>query len=717
MSTWTINGSSPESLGLTVTRGQFASGSASQVELAAVRNFDASEIFAHNATVTINRDGSAFFKGKVRSIPKSGSADSESQDYVVEDAWADLERLTYQEPWLIKQSDYAGVIWSPKVILGMNSSGVRINVGEQIAEVLTFAIARGVVLQVGTMPTGMDLWPSEATGMNCAQIIRDCLRFYPDWLPWIDSSTTPPTFNVTPRASATAISVSVGECSTLDVTQTQDRVPTGVRIVYESVNQVDGEVYRTVAIDQAPRPGGLTDEAWKTICIAPAGLGMLVTPVELAGMQVQIQKQQVTVRELPTDAADAKTYLKEKFPIIKDLADSKFTVTEWVKALVPAPGDPAPEIDTKLERLYGTGLTGANGLTNELIDGSLPEWIGRRVGKVLVKFTVEKASGVTLTEEEEKALAQLPPWFHVVGTNAVTKIYKGISSYEPAEAVPVGIAAAFYATMISGCNYAGSITTEGEELPSDLGHGRVLNLTGSAVSAWATMKAPIHTVSWDLVTGSVTRQFGPNPDLSVEDFIEFLKLLNKRPYSSFTTDERTGDTLGNEGGVSARGDSVGPTWTPETVTGGGSGGGTEFSHPFKITTSTVEGVAKYKVAKGSIQDGTNGTAISLAGITETETTATAGYVVIEADVDADLVITGWALAIKSGATDAQEVGMTTTGDIRQNKIRLLIGKLTLDGAVATAWQAQFSSVRINVGLVNGVAGKVFEDAPTYPTSI
>lgn len=108
------------------------------------------------------------------------------------------------------------------------------------------------------------------------------------------------------------------------------------------------------------------------------------------------------------------------------------------------------------------------------------------------------------------------------------------------------------------------------------------------MSAWSTMQAPIHTVTWDLASCKVTRSFGPNPDLSVEDFIEFLKLLNKRPYSTYTLDERTSDKLGNGSGVSARGDTVGPTWTPETITGGGSGGGVG-SEPFQLVASGTGG--------------------------------------------------------------------------------------------------------------------------------
>jgi hypothetical protein len=204
--------------------------------------------------------------------------------------------------------------------------------------------------------------------------------------------------------------------------------------------------------------------------------------------------------------------------------------------------------------------------------------------------------------------------------------------------------------------------------------------------------------------------------LSVEDFIEFLKLLNKRPYSSYTTGERAADVVGNEEGVSAAGDTVGPSWGPETVTGGGTGGET-FSHPFKLTTSVVSGTPKYKVAKGAITDGTNGAAIDLSSILEVDNTATAGYVVLEATVDASMVITGWALAIKTSVDDTEEVKMTTSEPIRQEGVRLLIGKLTLAESVATPWQAQFTSVVISTRLLNGVEVKTFDAAPTIASGI
>jgi hypothetical protein len=705
MSTWLINDQSPEYYGLRVVGGTFRSGRASSVQLSRAVAFEASESFAHGASVVIKRDGSPFFRGKVRAIDKGGSATDEGQDYLVEDVWAELELLTYQEPWLIRQSDYTGIAYSPTVILGMNSAGTRINVGQQISEVLTFAIARGLSLTAGTMPTGMMLWPSEVNGMSCAEVIRDCLRYYPDWVPWIDHSTSPPTFNVTPRATATTHSLAVTQCTNFRCTKTQDRIPAGVRIVYLTASKIDDEVYRSMSIDQYPTVSGAE-------LVAAAGPGILVTTVELAGMTMQIQKQQVQTRTLPTSSAGAKDYLRLKFPAIKDLADTDFNITEWTTAVIPEDDDEVDPIDVKLERIPGSDRSD---LPRELVKGAIAEWMQKKVGRVLIEFKVE-ATG-TATEEETAKLAKLPPSLTVTATNAVSKIYKGISSYTAGEDAPSGVAQAFYTTLVNGCYFEGSATLRDVEIATDNYHGGVLNLTGG-VSEWSTMKAPIHAVSWDLSTCETVLDFGPNPEFSFQDFMEFLKLLNKRPNNEYTVNERAGEFLGDDAGISARGDSVGAYDVPETiVSGGGTGGGETFSHPFKITTSTVDDVAKYTVAKGAITDGTNGTAISLTGIIETTTTATAGYVVLEADVDELLVITGWALAIKSTAAEANEVGMTTTGEIRQNKIRLLIGKLTLDGAVATAWQAQFASVRIGRGILNGVEVKVFEHAPTHATKI
>ncbi len=146
------------------------------------------------------------------------------------------------------------------------------------------------------------------------------------------------------------------------------------------------------------------------------------------------------------------------------------------------------------------------------------------------------------------------------------------------------------------------------------------------------------------------------------------------------------------------------------------------AHPFKITTSIVDGELKYQLAKGSIQDGTNGTAIDLTGIIEANIdVTTAGYVVIEATVAADLTLSDWATLIIEDVTDTDEVKMTTADPLRQEKLRLLIGKITLavveEIEIPTIWQAWFTSARVSHGFLNGSIVRVFESAPTEASKI
>lgn len=308
MATWLINGASPASLNLRIVGGVFSSGAPSHVELESIRACDASEIFAYNQTVTITRDGSTFFKGKVRQIPKycpAGSAESHS--YRIEDGFADLETTTYQEPWSI----HGASVYLPLVILGVNAAGTRINLGQQVSEVLTYAASVGVSLTVGSCPTGMLLWPSEVTGQSCAQIIRDALRYHPDWIPWINHSTSTPTFSVTPRSSATARTVSIVGNAGFEIMEESATLPDCVRIVYLTTSTTGEDVFREVSIDKYPTGG------------ADGGPGVLTTPIELAGANQQIQKQQVVTRTIPAidDTTVAKAYLKKKYPALGAVDD------------------------------------------------------------------------------------------------------------------------------------------------------------------------------------------------------------------------------------------------------------------------------------------------------------------------------------------------------------------------------------------------------------
>lgn len=715
MATWLINGVSPASLNLRIVGGVFATGGPSHVELDAVRPCDATETFAYGTAVTITRDGSPFFKGKVRRIPKACPAGSaESQSYLIEDGFADLETTTYQEAWNI----HGTAVYLPMVVLGVSSAGARLNMGQQIGEAVGYAAGVGVSLAMGSSPTGMLLWPAEVTGQSCAQVIRDALRYHPDWVPWVDHTTTPPTFNVTARSAATARTVSIIGNAGFDITEDSSTLPDCVRLVYLTTSTTGEDVFREVAIDKWPTGG------------AEGGPGVLTTVVELAGANQQIQKQQVKTRTIPAadELTDAKAYLKKKYPALGAVDDGSWDVTEWSKAFAEETDDTddePPPINPAAVRIKGTT---AASLPRELIDGNIAEWMRCKVGWIhcSMELSTDGAS-----EEETKILAAVPRQFTVRATNATSKTYKGLSAFTPADQAPGyvpgsgfvnSVAKAYYDTIRGGCRYSGSVTLVESDVGATRYHGCKLHLSGGD-SAWSTMGAPIHSVSWDLQSRKTTLSFGPNPNYAVQDFLEYLKLLNQRPVTWMSSDERTSNDVGHGGGPSARKDIVGPRDGPETITGGGSGGGT-FLHPFKITVGTGESGPTYKVSKGSIILGTNGAAYPFpsSGFFDTPQAASANHLVLQATVGDDLELptssNPWAFALVSEA-DSKEVVMTTTAPIKQTKLRLLLGKITVDSGtgVATAWQAQFSSVRVVHGIFNGVEVLVLENAPTHPSAI
>lgn len=139
--------------------------------------------------------------------------------------------------------------------------------------------------------------------------------------------------------------------------------------------------------------------------------------------------------------------------------------------------------------------------------------------------------------------------------------------------------------------------------------------------------------------------------------------------------------------------------------------------PFALTTSEL--TWSVSSALSSITDGTNGDAIDLSvlGIFDVPNNiAATKYIVLEADVDEDLVCTGWAF---SAVNAADTVGVKTNGgapDI-QDKVRLLIGKVTVADGAASATQAVFTSQRLTHGFLNGIMVRVFASAPTHPDSL
>ena len=83
-----------------------------------------------------------------------------------------------------------------------------------------------------------------------------CLELHPDWVPYIDHTTTPnSTFNIVAAGSAGVTTLSVagsGGVELLDITERLDLMPAAVRIYYETSSEIAGEIARLIYLDVWP---------------------------------------------------------------------------------------------------------------------------------------------------------------------------------------------------------------------------------------------------------------------------------------------------------------------------------------------------------------------------------------------------------------------------------------------------------------------------------
>lgn len=569
---WTINGSTPAALGLELVGGSFRTGAPGEVTFRRVAAFDAAPLYSYGDTVSIVRDGTQFFSGKVASRPVYGRAASEGQVVRIVDAWQDLEDTIYQEPWAVG----VGSVDFPIAILGIDDLGDAITTGDQVEAAINYAITAGVDLQLGTVPAGLPLWPAEVRNISVAEVLRISMRLHPDWVPWIDHATTPPTIHVTPRADMTEKTVSVagaGDVDSFEIERRDDLKPDAVIITYQTASIIDGVTYRSTIKDKWPAAG------------PDSGPRVMSALVELAGGQMQFQKSRIQTRTIPTADGDAaKNWIKLKYPHLKDVPNADIDIVSFSSTLL-ADAETLPDpINPRATRLVPSTV---GDLPRELVRGTIEDWMRVKVGRVRLDIVIQPDTGAA--GASVLAIGKGCPPLTIVATDAVTKIYKGVTHWVAPEAAPAGIAQAVYEALES-YQYQGSVTLVREDVTADVWHGRKLNILGG-LGEWITMDAAIHQSSFDIDSGTVTLTFGPAPYLAAEDFLELQRMLRGRQPTWMSQEERTSNELGATDDPGSKGDTVAGFDIPETIMDPGTTGGNLNLTIRKWTEATDTGVS------------------------------------------------------------------------------------------------------------------------------
>lgn len=470
---------------------------------------DDDRIFAHGQTITLKRNGVAFFVGRLVVPGDVASAGAEGQVYEAHGPWWYLDNLVMQQTWAVGDG-VGGTLLEDKSRLCLfgDDAGNLWGIQNQLQAALQYAITAGAPFAIGSLPTPDVLPPlDEGLDLTCSEVVRKCLRWAPDAVTWFDYTTSPPTLNISRYASLSAAALALGSTvHALDLRPRDDMKVPAVVLRYE---RTGADNLASVTTDKAP--GGATGLEF----------GGIVATIDLKGVSGQNLKQDVVVEEIDTASAD---WWKARVKwLAAGIAEGTIDVASIsihgvVKVCRDRTTDPATTIDP-------------DDVPNELVSGAIADWMtsvvaGEMTVTALIDYDVYKSGTGAMQKITDKAVT-----LRFTATDATTRTYRRVTNYSPAEPVPAGLAALFY-NALAITHYQGSVVNEAEDVGATAWMGKRLNVTGGR-AAWSSMNALITQLIEDIDQGRTTIVVGPPPHLTPNDIVELLRASRDRRLADF----------------------------------------------------------------------------------------------------------------------------------------------------------------------------------------
>lgn len=503
------------------------------------RAVDAAPLFAPKSTVTIQRNGVVWFVGIVTKYPGDGSARGENQSYELSGPWWYLDNLVCRQTW--KTLAGTATALSTRMILGQDISGHRITTGAVITEALNYAISAGAPFAIGTIDPNILPPINEVKDITCAEAVRSMLKWHPDCTEYFDYSATPPTLHIRQRANLTPVSLAVGQAplsAIKGITSRQDLQVPSVVIHYEITGNVSGQPTFNILVDAAP--AGATGQEFGGVCCT----------IPLRGETLTTVTQRIVTRAIRDDAvaddpADLLAYLTAHFGDLQtqaanpDITSAGITITACSRGLadphaieldpaggtMPDPDHPGQTLPATRTVVYDASLE------NELVAGSIADWmfkqyaIRSQVHRISFTYTLDSGTGGMSGDITTKQGT-----IDITATNAgdssedtaQTKEYTTVTSFQPGDAIVVGLAAA-YLGALNVLQYSGELELIEPEASGVAGLGNSLNLSGG-LAGWASMAAPVIEESVDVDTGTTSLTFGPPEHLTPQDLVALVNV-------------------------------------------------------------------------------------------------------------------------------------------------------------------------------------------------
>ena len=315
----------------------------------------------------------------------------------------------------------------------------------------------------------------------------------------------------------------------------------------------------------------------------------MIQTLSLSGSRAIVQKQSVVTDVLPkpnASTADVLKFFKKKRSWLRFILDKDLEISRGFNVEMSPEDQLATNGETELPNIWTT-----HDLPRELLSGSITDWMERaytnlKTGQLLFLANFKFVGDIKkYTSDQQRIIRNsFPPndkehpnenWFRetIMATNAQTRVYSRVTSFDEAEEVPQGLAQALWSAL-NTLHHEGTFTLAGEEIDRSVTIGCTLNLTGGC-SEWAAMNAQVQEVTWIAASGQTIIRFGPPEHLSPQDMIEHLRGIRQSAPSLVFEERTTGKGIGS-------GRVYGSGKTPASNSQDPQRAFIPFNHPFEV---------------------------------------------------------------------------------------------------------------------------------------
>lgn len=468
-----------------------------------VEQFEQDLLFAEGQTVVVKRSDPAsdneeqfvnWFSGRVLHPQRVQTAQGEAILYTLAGPWWYLEQLTFQQYWKVRTNledpPATVLVFKSHLLLCLDVNGNKLTTGQQIKEAVDFCIACGApfTLDETWLPT-LELYIDEINDLSCAEVIHRMLRASPDAQVFFDYSTDVPVLRFRNRDTLTDRTIELPGPEACSITARTDLATPAVVIKYETVNEINGAAWSSLAVDAWPE--------------GEIGLkfGSIVQTVSLEGGSMTYASASVVTSAIDIQSAD---WWKSKLDIL-----NRDTITNLVIEEASRPG--------ALPRELVDGIAAPEWMAGSIVD----EIITAKISYDVLKEAPEEGAEPEVHEARKKEEVSVP----VRSTNLLTQTYTMLVDQVYAEPQPVGLARALYEAA-NAIQYEGQIVLRSDEV-EEVSLGEALNFTGGRPE-WAAIRAHIQQIKEDVDNGQVVITIGPRKHLAKDDIMALLRVNRRR---------------------------------------------------------------------------------------------------------------------------------------------------------------------------------------------